>query len=77
MAEAVVEMEVDVGDFGATVVVNRFSVNVLQLIKEAQSQHGLRHGDYQRYRYCYPSILPRFQGGFVLFQKSLHFVVVV
>jgi hypothetical protein len=27
MAEAVVEMEVDVGDFGATVVVNRFSVN--------------------------------------------------
>ncbi len=50
---------------------------VLQLIKEAQSQHGLRHGDYQRYRSCYPSILPRFQGGFVLFQKSLHFVVVV
>ncbi len=27
MAEAVVEMEVDVGDLGATVVVNRFSVN--------------------------------------------------
>ncbi|CAM6030711.1 unnamed protein product [Sphagnum balticum] len=56
MAEAVVEMEVDggdVGDLAATVVVNRFSVNVLQLIKEAQSQHGLRHGDYQRYRrYC-------------------------
>lgn len=30
---------------------------VLQLIKEAQSQHGLRHGDYQRYRSCYPSFL--------------------
>jgi hypothetical protein len=27
MAEAVVEMDVDVGDLGATVVVNRFSVN--------------------------------------------------
>jgi hypothetical protein len=27
MADAVVEMEVDVGDLGATVVVNRFSVN--------------------------------------------------
>ena len=24
---------------------------VLPLIKEAQNQHGLRHGDYQRYRY--------------------------
>jgi signal recognition particle subunit SRP68 len=26
---------------------------VLKIIKEAQQQHGLRHGDYQRYRgYC-------------------------
>ncbi len=25
--------------------------SVLPLIKELQSQHGLRHGDYQRYRY--------------------------
>eukprot|EP00249_Psilotum_nudum_P017730 c26463_g1_i1 orf=110-1942(+) len=31
----------------------RFSFNLLQLIKAAQSQHGLRHGDYTRYRrYC-------------------------
>lgn len=30
-----------------------FSVNVLQLIKTAQAQHGGRYGDYQRYRrYC-------------------------
>jgi hypothetical protein len=28
------------------------SVAVLQLIKGAQAQHGLRHGDYQRYRYA-------------------------
>nr|XP_024397376.1 signal recognition particle subunit SRP68-like isoform X2 [Physcomitrium patens] len=29
------------------------SIGVLQLIKGAQAQHGLRHGDYQRYRrYC-------------------------
>jgi len=29
------------------------TVHVLQLIKDAQQQHGLRHGDYQRYRgYC-------------------------
>ena len=28
-------------------------VQVLRLIKDAQAQHGLRHGDYQRYRgYC-------------------------
>ncbi|KHJ40361.1 hypothetical protein D918_09607 [Trichuris suis] len=33
---------------------NVFStVHILQLVKEAQQQHGLRHGDYQRYRqYC-------------------------
>jgi hypothetical protein len=71
MAEAVVEMEVDGGDvrdLGATVVVNRFSVNVLQLIKEAQSQHGLRHGDYQRYRSCYPSFLV-FKGVLYCFRK--------
>lgn len=29
-------------------------VPVLKVIKEAQQQHGLRHGDYQRYR-CYCS----------------------
>lgn len=30
-----------------------FTVEILKLIKEAQQQHGLRHGDYQRYRgYC-------------------------
>lgn len=31
---------------------------VLPLIKEAQSQHGLRHGDYQRYRcVCFLTML--------------------
>nr|XP_027102278.1 signal recognition particle subunit SRP68-like isoform X1 [Coffea arabica] len=31
----------------------RFSINVLQLLKSAQMQHGLRFGDYARYRrYC-------------------------
>ncbi|XP_022153234.1 signal recognition particle subunit SRP68 isoform X2 [Momordica charantia] len=31
----------------------RFSTNVLQLLKSSQMQHGLRHGDYTRYRrYC-------------------------
>ncbi|KAI4336390.1 hypothetical protein L6164_014923 [Bauhinia variegata] len=33
--------------------VPKFSINVLQLLKSAQLQHGLRHGDYTRYRrYC-------------------------
>uniref|UniRef100_A0A7N0RH32 Signal recognition particle subunit SRP68 n=1 Tax=Kalanchoe fedtschenkoi TaxID=63787 RepID=A0A7N0RH32_KALFE len=33
--------------------VAKFSINVLQLLKSAQMQHGLRHGDYTRYRrYC-------------------------
>ncbi|XP_018324397.1 signal recognition particle subunit SRP68 [Agrilus planipennis] len=30
-----------------------FTLEILKIIKEAQQQHGLRHGDYQRYRgYC-------------------------
>ncbi|KAL9263323.1 Signal recognition particle subunit SRP68-like protein [Drosera capensis] len=33
--------------------ITKYSVNVLQLLKAAQMQHGLRHGDYTRYRrYC-------------------------
>lgn len=27
-----------------------FSVEILRLTRDAQKQHGLRHGDYQRYR---------------------------
>lgn len=27
-----------------------FSIDILRLIRNAQKQHGLRHGDYQRYR---------------------------
>ncbi|KAG8221898.1 hypothetical protein J437_LFUL006716 [Ladona fulva] len=31
----------------------KFTFEILKIIKEAQQQHGLRHGDYQRYRgYC-------------------------
>ncbi|XP_057323807.1 signal recognition particle subunit SRP68 [Microplitis mediator] len=30
-----------------------FTLEILKIIKDAQQQHGLRHGDYQRYRgYC-------------------------
>lgn len=28
----------------------QFSIEILRLIRDAQKQHGLRHGDYQRYR---------------------------
>ncbi|CAH2106558.1 unnamed protein product [Euphydryas editha] len=32
---------------------NSLSLEIFRLIKDAQQQHGLRHGDYQRYRgYC-------------------------
>ena len=31
--------------------VKSLTLIVLPLIKDAQNQHGLRHGDYQRYRY--------------------------
>lgn len=30
--------------------VKLFSVDILRLIRDAQKQHGLRHGDFQRYR---------------------------
>ncbi|KAJ8319344.1 hypothetical protein KUTeg_004435 [Tegillarca granosa] len=47
-------------------VAETFSVEVLQLVKEAQQQHGLRHGDFQRYRsYCSRRIRR--------IRKSLHF----
>ncbi|KAI5698498.1 hypothetical protein M8J75_007706 [Diaphorina citri] len=30
-----------------------YTIEILKIIKDAQQQHGLRHGDYQRYRgYC-------------------------
>lgn len=31
-----------------------FSVDILRMIRDAQKQHGLRHGDYQRYRGMFP-----------------------
>ncbi|XP_059176019.1 signal recognition particle subunit SRP68-like [Physella acuta] len=45
---------------------NTLTLEALQLIKDAQQQHGLRHGDYQRYRgYCSRRIKR--------IRKSLHF----
>lgn len=44
-----------------------FTLEILQIIKEAQQQHGLRHGDYQRYRSYCSRRLRRLR-------KSLHFV---
>ncbi|XP_055715143.1 signal recognition particle subunit SRP68-like [Phlebotomus papatasi] len=40
-------------DSGVPEAPKTFSLEVLRMIKDAQQQHGLRHGDYQRYRgYC-------------------------
>ncbi|CAL1543670.1 unnamed protein product [Lymnaea stagnalis] len=45
---------------------NTLTLEALQLLKDAQQQHGLRHGDYQRYRgYCSRRIKR--------IRKSLHF----
>ncbi|CAC5402336.1 SRP68 [Mytilus coruscus] len=44
----------------------KLTFEVLQIVKEAQQQHGLRHGDFQRYRgYCSRRIRR--------LRKSLHF----
>lgn len=55
-----------------------FVFEVLQLLKSAQMQHGLRHGDYTRYRF----VLMRFVSSFdliscfqLLFWILLHWVV--
>jgi len=32
--------------------VQMVQIAVLRLVREAQLQHGLRHDDYQRYRYA-------------------------
>ncbi|KDP22540.1 hypothetical protein JCGZ_26371 [Jatropha curcas] len=47
-------MEIDAQKSNSSDQINpRYSINVLQLLKSAQMQHGLRHGDYTRYRrYC-------------------------
>ncbi|XP_077248947.1 signal recognition particle-related / SRP-like protein isoform X3 [Tasmannia lanceolata] len=50
----VLAMEIDGEKFDSSEQIKRkFSINVLQLLKSAQMQHGLRHRDYTRYRrYC-------------------------
>uniref|UniRef100_A0A0E0E3J0 Signal recognition particle subunit SRP68 n=1 Tax=Oryza meridionalis TaxID=40149 RepID=A0A0E0E3J0_9ORYZ len=45
------DMEVDAAAEEKPLV--RFSINVLELMREAQMQHGLRHGDYTRYRFLH------------------------
>lgn len=53
MVEETIVKETD-GKMGNTPVESEvkplFSVDILRLIRDAQKQHGLRHGDYQRYR---------------------------
>ncbi|KAJ7549593.1 hypothetical protein O6H91_07G059500 [Diphasiastrum complanatum] len=51
------EMEVDIPAVAAAQpsqpIPNKYGFNLLHLIKTAQAQHGLKHGDYKRYRgYC-------------------------
>ncbi|CAA0811302.1 signal recognition particle-related / SRP-related [Striga hermonthica] len=55
MRKDVAAMEIDEQNSTPSDQINnpKFSVNVLQLLKSAQMQHGLRFGDYTRYRrYC-------------------------
>lgn len=54
--------DADVNDHQKT-----FTLEILHIIKEVQQQHGLRHGDYQRYRsYCSRKLRR--------IRKSLHFI---
>lgn len=51
----VAAMEIDDSKPNASDQINipKFSINVLQLLKSSQMQHGLRFGEYTRYRrYC-------------------------
>ena len=46
-----VGMDVDEGELPHNL---QLSLNVLQTLKTAQAQHGLRHSDYTRYRHVRP-----------------------
>jgi len=48
-------------------------IAVLRLVKDAQLQHGLRHDDYQRYRYV---IDTRKVKNFVMLYNTLNITVV-
>ncbi|KAA3681319.1 signal recognition particle subunit SRP68 [Paragonimus westermani] len=56
----------DVSPFDAAEKPNKFTISLLAIIKAAQQQHGLRHGDYQRYHQYITRKLRRMR-------KSLHF----
>ena len=47
-------MEVDTVNVEELPVLPLLSLNVLQAIKTAQAQHGLRHSDFTRYRHVVP-----------------------
>ena len=64
--DSMTDENVDEIDIQEVPVTQTFTLEVLQIVKEAQQQHGLRHGDFQRYRgYCSRRIRR--------LRKSLHF----
>nr|CAG4640797.1 EOG090X04NF [Eulimnadia texana] len=61
------ENETNVETNNETGKVDIFTLPILKVIRDAQQQHGLRHGDYQRYRSYCSRRLQRLR-------KALHFV---
>ena len=49
------EVPMETGDNEKAKQTVTFTLEVLQVIKEQHAQHGLRHGDYQRYVHRYGS----------------------
>lgn len=56
MADSAKQMEIEDGETDEMVVGN-LSLYLFLTIRTAQLQHGLRHGDYERYRYAWKTYL--------------------
>lgn len=49
-----------------------FSIEILRLIRDAQKQHGLRHGDFQRYRgMCIKIIISKIKVGYNILNNTI------
>lgn len=51
------------------------TLSILQLIKEAQQKHGLRHADYQRYRFVFSNCIDAVSFVSLMNTKKFFFVL--
>ncbi|GLT83884.1 hypothetical protein SLE2022_021500 [Rubroshorea leprosula] len=67
----------EIEDPNSEQIITKFSINVFRLLKSAQMQHGLPHGDYTRYRYCTARLRRAITESTVTEARFLHVVLYV